>query len=249
LEISQQIYQCNIDYLNSVVSDSLQYISQQTTPGSQEYTIALIVIYRDTEEKISELSSTMEIPLKRTIYPLTSKEYNCVTQSVDYSEFVKNFYQYFDVKIEEIYNTQNDADLFLTNSETQFNMIYEKVNTAVQQAPDDAYKTFLLSYLQKTITVYKQTTCYFKEQIVQTQQFISETGDNSKSALYKEITQRMDSITVLYSSVLIKCYQYSMNSSSITIYQSEYDVITVETTIVSSYTTTTYGEIEFEVSG
>lgn len=249
LEICQQITQYNADYLEIVTSDSLKYLSEVTTPDSADYYRALIIIFRDTQEKSKILFSTMVIPLKRTTsYSLTSDVYLEVPQTMECKDFVNNIYKYFEVNIEEVYNNDNDADLYLQNSMTQFNKIYETVVKAVKETQDDSYKTFLLCYLEKTIAVYKQTTNCFKEQIVQSQQFISQRED-SKCAFYKEITQRMDSINIMYYGVLIKSYQYAKNTSSVSIFVSEFDVITTQTEIVTSYTTITHERtLEFSVA-
>ncbi|XP_050058990.1 uncharacterized protein LOC114121223 isoform X8 [Aphis gossypii] len=252
LKISQQIYQCNVEYLKSVVSDSIQFISKEITTDSDESIFAFIILYKDTQEKLAILSSTMEIPLKRTVYSVDTTEYLNVSQTVDYGDYIQSFYAYFEVCYEEVYNNQNDAELFLKNSMTQFNAIYEKVVEAVQSAPDDAYKTFLLSYLQKTLTVYTKTSDYFKEQIVQAKDIVSKGGDISKCALFQEIRQRSETVIVIYSAVLIKCYQYAKDSKIVTINNSEFDVITIQTQVVSSYTeitkTSSTKTFEIEIS-
>jgi len=245
LNLCLQISQYNTDYLYNVALDSAEFISKKTTAGSNEYFSALVAIFRDTQEKINILSSSMEIPYVRaTMYLSTTTEYIYVDQTIKYSEFVKQFYRYFKISYDKIQNSKNDADLFLTTSKAQFNKIYEKVVSAVQKTPDDdPYKAFLLCYLEKTLTVYKQTTDCFKTQIDQSKVFISQVGDGSKYALYQEIVQRVDSINAMYSSILIESFEYSKNPASVSILDSEYDIIFYRTKIVSTYVVQT-SEIE-----
>lgn len=225
LKNSKELFNVIIDYLNSIVSETVKYVAQYATPGTIEYSTAISAIYRDTEERKLILASLIEVPFRRVFdFGLDTTEYLYVTQNFQYTLYVRVFYQYFNIKHEIIYNTNNDADLFLTNSMSAFIEIHETVITVVQQIQESTYKTLLLWHLEQSLVVFDTTCKSIKTHIAESQIYIQQSSRSSQIAFYKEIMARVETVHAIYAATYIKCYKYATNNTFVGIYQSEFEV-------------------------
>lgn len=229
LQCSEQQFQCNYKYLDSITLKTINYIEENIPCDTDDYYKALVCVYKDTNEKKLTLSSTMEIPFKRVTD--LSSGYTRVEQSVVYTKYVQEMFTYFNINYNDIVNSDKDVDLYVTNCVTKFIQISNDVMEQLKQMKNDNYMEYLLWTLTETIRVCNETGTIFKNQICQSHSILSTMNKNSQDALFVEINQRMETILVLYFPTIVKCHQYVQNCATTNIFISEYEVILTRTTI------------------
>jgi len=229
LECSQQQFKCNYDYLDSIALKTINYITDNIPKNTDEYYNALNSVYKDTNEKKATLSSMNEIPFKRSIRALSgSSGYTYEKQYVVYTEYIISVFYFFGINYNDILSTEKNADVYVTNCITKLVQINDEVVNKLKNLEEDAYATYLLWTLSETLKVFQETCNIFKTQISQSNPILAKMNENSQDALYLEITQRMETALVLYSAPLVKCHEYIKDSFNITIYISEFEIISTQ---------------------
>ncbi|VVC24951.1 Hypothetical protein CINCED_3A008148 [Cinara cedri] len=229
LESCKKQFELNINYLNCVTELFVKYLSTCTVVGSDTYIQALNEFNKDVTEKLVVISSVTDIIFKRiTIYRIE----NCyipVAPTISYEQFVTQFFSFFKLDFTEMINSSNNkADALLTTVVAKFTTVHQTVITAVQGVQESDYKQMTLTYLEQTITVFKETTDTLMTEITQTQGFISQDSQTIQTAYFQEIVERISIVISIYSTALVKSFTYAQNSQTVNIYKSEGDTTATE---------------------